>query len=165
MEWLAAAATDPRACKRQWHGETGTAVLACGRVWDVLSVPENLGVLALDALSHIPQTPGPVLGDAASRRVAFFLPPDAEGRWAGSGIRYAGKGSWIAVPAPHQTNGRLRWLVPPDGTGALFDPSAMELALHLALGVFAARGRTTRRCPTCGVPAARSALQDEGWAR
>ncbi|GAA3809455.1 bifunctional DNA primase/polymerase [Streptomyces phyllanthi] len=157
MEWLAAAATDPRACKRQWHDESGTAVLACGRLWDVLSVPEDLGVLALDALLRIPEAPGPVLADAASRRVAFFLPPDPESRWIGSGIRYAGKGSWIAAPAPHQAAGRLRWLVPPDGTGALFVPAAVELALHLALGRLAAQSETKRPCPTCGAPATGSA--------
>ncbi len=50
VEWLAAAALDPQECKRQWdHGE-GTALLAAGRYWDVLSVPDRLGLLALDLL-------------------------------------------------------------------------------------------------------------------
>ncbi|MDQ0604305.1 hypothetical protein QF037_008650 [Streptomyces canus] len=150
IEWLSAAATDPRECKRQWHSEGGTAVLGCGRFWDVLSVPEELAVPALDALLGIPQPPGPALVDTAARRVAFFLPPDPEGRWIGSGIRYAGKGAWVAVPAPHRAAGRLRWLVPPDGSGALFVPVAVELALQLALGRLAAQERTKRRCPTCG---------------
>ncbi|MFF4352909.1 bifunctional DNA primase/polymerase [Streptomyces sp. NPDC001530] len=152
MDWLAGAATDPRDCKRQWQGETGAAVLACGQFWDVLSVPENLGMPTLDALLRIPQAPGPALADTASRRVAFFLPPDSAGRWIGSGIRYAGKGAWIAVPAPHRAAGRLRWLVPPDGTGALFVPAAVELALQLALGRLAAQAGATRRCPTCTAP-------------
>lgn len=156
VEWLAAAATDPRMCKRQWHDVDGIAVLACGRFWDVLSVPEELGVLALDVLLCIPQPPGPALADAAARRVAFFLPPDPQGRWIGSGIRYAGQGSWIAVPAPHRLGGRLRWLVPPDGTGALFVPAAVELALQFALGRLAAQADSKRRCPMCGAPATRS---------
>lgn len=155
VEWLAAAASDPRICKRQWHDEGGVAVLACGRFWDVLSVPEDLGVPALDALLCIPQPPGPALADAAARRVAFFLPPDPQGRWIGSGIRYAGRGAWIAVPAPHRVAGRLRWLVPPDGTGALFVPAAVELALQLALGRRATHGDPKRRCPMCGAPRAR----------
>ncbi|MFF3328622.1 hypothetical protein ACFYWX_03520 [Streptomyces sp. NPDC002888] len=161
MEWLAAAATDPRACKQQWHGESGIAVLACGRFWDVLSVPEEMGMPALDALLCIPQQPGPVLADAAARRVAFFLPPDPEGRWIGSGIRYAGQGAWIAVPAPHRAAGRLRWLVPPDGTGALFVPAAVELALQLALGRRAAQSPTGRRCPTCGTSAPGPVVQGD----
>jgi len=152
-EWLAAAATDPRACKRQWHGDTGIAVLACGRFWDVLSVSEELGVLALDTLLSIPELPGPALADTASRRVGFFLPPDPEGRWIGSDIRYLGKGAWVTVPPPHRTvGGRLRWLVPPDGAGTLFVPAAVELALQQALGRFAAQANTKRRCPTCEAP-------------
>lgn len=156
VEWLAAAATDPRDCKREWNGETGAAVLACGRYWDVLSVPEELAMPALDALLCIPQAPGPALADTAARRVAFFLPPDPAGRWIGTGIRYAGKGAWIAVPAPHRAAGRLRWLVPPDGTGALFVPAAVELALQLALGRRTAQADTRGRCPTCGAPTAGS---------
>ncbi|XDO63875.1 hypothetical protein HEP84_55695 [Streptomyces sp. RLB1-33] len=117
MEWLAAAATDPRACKRQWHGTTGTAVLACGRFWDVLSVPQQLGLMALDALLCIPQAPGPALADFVACRVGFFLPPDPIGRWVGSEIRYLGTGAWLTVPPPDRAAGHLRWLVPPDGAG------------------------------------------------
>ncbi|MER6344957.1 hypothetical protein ACWC10_30525 [Streptomyces sp. NPDC001595] len=149
-EWLSAAAADPRACKRQWTGESGTAMLACGRFWDVLTVPEDLGVLALDALLCVPQPPGPALADTGARRVGFFLPPDPHGRWIGPDIRYAGSGSWIAVPAPHRAAGRLRWLVPPDGTGALFVPAAVELALQQALGTLSALADARGRCPMCG---------------
>lgn len=149
-EWLAAAAADPRDCKRQWHGESGVAVLACGRFWDVLSVPEELGALALDALLRIPQAPGPVLADAVARRVGFFLPPDPAGRWVGTDVRYLGKGAWVTVPAPHRALGRLRWLVPPDDTGTLFRSAAVERALEYALGTLAVQATARRRCPTCG---------------
>ncbi|KOU56445.1 hypothetical protein ADK57_42415 [Streptomyces sp. MMG1533] len=162
VEWLSAAATDPRACKRQWQGESGIAVLACGRFWDVLSVPEELGILVLDTLLCVPQAPGPALADSAARRVAFFLPPDPEGAWTGSGIRYGGQGSWIAVPSPHRSAGRLRWLVPPDGTGALFVPAAVELALQLALGRLAAANDTRRQCPMCGAPAQAAGIRSDG---
>lgn len=149
-EWLAAAATDPPACKRQWHEEAGVAVLACGRFWDVLSVPEDLGVLALDALLGTGQVPGPVLADTAARRVGFFLPPDPEGHWTGVDIRYAGTGAWVSVPAPHQATGRLRWLVPPDGTGVLSEPAAVEIALKQALGALVAQTQAMGSCPLCG---------------
>jgi hypothetical protein len=134
LEWLAAAATDPRACKREWeHGESGTVLLPAGRFWDVLSVPEDLGMLALDALLRVPhQEPGPTLADFGARRVGFFLPPDPVTRWVGSGIRYVGQGSWIAVPAPYRRAGAIRWLVPPDGSGAVHAPAAVELALQRA---------------------------------
>ena len=35
VEWLAAAATDPQECKREWDHGKGTALLAAGRYWDV----------------------------------------------------------------------------------------------------------------------------------
>ncbi|WP_258564666.1 hypothetical protein [Streptomyces himalayensis] len=139
MEWLAAAAKDPRACKREWeYGEHGTVVLASGRFWDVLSVPEELGLLTLDTLLRTPQyEPGPTLADFAAHRVGFFLPPDPACRWIGSGIRYAGKGSWVAVPPPYRSGRSLQWLVPPDGSGDLHTPAALELALRQATGELA----------------------------
>lgn len=162
MEWLAAAATDPRSCLRQWHGETGVSMLACGRFWDVLSVPEHVGVPALDALlgSSAP-APGPALADAATRRVGFFLPPDPSGRrWAGPGVRYLGRGAWIAAPAPHRASGRLRWLVPPDGTGTLFGAAAVDRALRQALGGPGTPARDRGRRP---VPEAPSGLTTDCW--
>ncbi len=162
MEWLAAAATNPRACKRQWRGESGIAVLACGRFWDVLTMPEELGVLALDTLLCIPQMPGPVLADTAARRVGFFLPPDPKSRWIGSDIRYLGKDAWITVPAPHRAAERLRWLVPPDGTGTLFVPAAVELALQQALGTLSIQAGVRRPCPTCRAAAARARSRGGG---
>ncbi|MGV9457240.1 hypothetical protein [Streptomyces sp. NPDC003635] len=145
VEWLAAAAIDPRACKRDWQTDRGTAVLGAGRFWDVLSVPEELGLFALDVLlrSEHPGPAaapgvGPVLADFAAHRVGFFLPPDPRSRWVGDGIRYAGKGTWIAVPAPQRSSGPLRWLVPPDGSGTLCSPDAVEVAFQQAAAILAA---------------------------
>ncbi|MGW1863492.1 hypothetical protein ACWCRI_39465, partial [Streptomyces collinus] len=79
VEWLAAAAADPRACKWEWdHGE-GIALLEAGRFWDVLSVPERLGLLTLDLLWRpgLP-VPGPTLVDTKAGRVGFLLPPDGD---------------------------------------------------------------------------------------
>ncbi|EFE70926.1 hypothetical protein ABZ918_19725 [Streptomyces viridosporus] len=138
VEWLAAAATDPRACKREWDHGTGTALLAAGRYWDVLSVPDRLGLLALDIMWHDPlEVPGPTLVDVTARRVGFFLPPDPDSEWVGCGVRHVGRGSWVAVPPPYRPTGRLEWLVPPDGTGALHPPDALELALRKATGMLA----------------------------
>ncbi|MEU9895152.1 hypothetical protein ACIBCS_03210 [Streptomyces phaeochromogenes] len=140
VEWLAAAAVDPRACKRDWeHGASGAALLPAGRFWDVLSVPEEIGLFALDALLRLPlPMPGPTLADFGAHRVGFFLPPDPESCWVGQDIRYSGKGSWIAVPSPRRTTGTLRWLVPPDGQGTLHLPTALEVALHQAAEMLSA---------------------------
>lgn len=153
VEWLAAAAADPLACKREWeHGESGTVLLPAGRFWDVLSVPEDLGLLTLDALMRVPwQEPGPTLADLGARRVGFFLPPDPATRWVGSGIRHAGTGSWIAVPAPYRNAGSLRWLVPPDGSGTFHTPAAVELALQRAVELLLT-GRVHGVRPATGTP-------------
>ncbi|MFC9632626.1 hypothetical protein ACFTY8_25995 [Streptomyces mirabilis] len=138
VEWLAAAASDPRACKREWDQGAGTVLMEAGRFWDVLSVPEQLGLLALDILWNDPlRAPGPTLVDTASRRVGFFLPPDPASRWVGSGLRHAGKGSWVAVPPPYRAARFLEWLIPPDGTGDLHTAVPLELALQRANGTLA----------------------------
>ncbi|MFJ3235599.1 hypothetical protein [Streptomyces sp. NPDC086787] len=133
VEWLAAAAADPRACKRAWDHGDGIALLAAGRFWDVLSVPDRLGLLTLDLLwrPSLP-VPGPTLVDTVAHRVGFFLPPDPSGLWIGAGLRYASKGAWVAVPPPYRAARSLEWLVPPDGTGSLHGPGALELALRQA---------------------------------
>ncbi|MFE2512692.1 hypothetical protein [Streptomyces naganishii] len=135
VEWLAAAAPDPRACKRTWDEGDGVALLAAGRFWDVLSVPDRLGLLALEMLWQpaLP-VPGPTLVDTAAHRVGFFLPPDPGSGWIGAGVRHASRGSWVAVPPPYRPARSLEWLVPPDGTGSLHRPAALESALRLANG-------------------------------
>ncbi|MEV5431749.1 hypothetical protein [Streptomyces sp. NPDC052701] len=138
VEWLAAAATDPQECKRAWDHGTGTVLLEAGRFWDVLTVPDRLGLLALDLLRRDPlDVPGPTLVDCAARRVGFFLPPDPGSEWIGGGVRHAGRGSWVAVPPPYRPAGRLEWLVPPNGAGTLHTPAALEAALREAAATLA----------------------------
>jgi hypothetical protein len=64
--------------------------------------------------------------------MGYFVPPGTAARWLGTGVRAAGAGAWILVPYPGRATGKVRWLVPPDGTGRLNDPVALELALHEA---------------------------------
>lgn len=146
VEWLAAAAADPRTCKEQWDLGADAVLLEGGRLWDVVSVPEHLGLRALDLLRHArSRTTGPVLMNCGARRVGFFLPPDPAAEWAGPGVRHVGRGAWVAVPPPHRSVGRrLEWLLPPDGTGALYSPRVVELALREAGGAVGARVRVSR---------------------
>ena len=138
VEWLAAAAPDPRACKRAWDRGAGVALLEAGRFWDVLSVPDQLGLLTLDLLWRPSQpVPGPTLVDTAARRVGFFLPPDPAGRWIGAGVRQASRGAWVAVPPPYRPARFLEWLIPPDGSGTLHQPGVLEPALRQANGTLA----------------------------
>ncbi|MER6530437.1 hypothetical protein [Streptomyces sp. NPDC001508] len=138
VEWLAAASCDPRTCKREWDQGDGIALLEAGRYWDVLSVPDELGLLTLDLLwSPSLPLPGPTLADGGAHRVGFFLPPDPGSRWVGAGLRHASKGAWVAVPPPYRPAGLMEWLVPPDGSGALHAPTALEVALRQAHGTLA----------------------------
>jgi hypothetical protein len=70
--------------------------------------------------------------------MGFFVPAGTAARWLGTGIRTAGAGTWIVVPYPGRSAGAVRWLVPPDGTGTLTDPSLLELARHEAAAELAA---------------------------
>nr|WP_079148560.1 hypothetical protein [Streptomyces agglomeratus] len=133
VEWLAAAAPEPRACKEQWEVDPGTALLEAGRRWNVLSVPEHLGLLALEVLwGDQTRPPGATLLHRKARRIGFFLPCDADDEWFGTGLRYAQRGCWVAVPPPYRESGHLTWIIPPSGENNLYAPEALEAALRAA---------------------------------
>lgn len=133
VEWLASVAPDPEACRWEWErNPLGIALLPAGRAWDVLILPGELGLPTLDVLTRILDRLGPVLVDFGDSRVGFFVPPGTAARWLGTGIRTAGGGTWIVVPHPGRAQRTVRWLVPPDGSGTLTDPTLLELAMHEA---------------------------------
>ncbi|MEW1659660.1 MULTISPECIES: bifunctional DNA primase/polymerase [unclassified Streptomyces] len=139
VDWLVSAAPDPDACRRAWErNPLGVTLLEAGRLWDVLIVEGPLGRPALEALARSRERTGPVLSDFRGARTGFLVPPGTTAGWLGTGVRGAGPGTWIVVPYPGRATGGVRWLVPPDGTGTLTDPVALELALHAAV---AARAR------------------------
>jgi hypothetical protein len=141
MAWLASAAPEPSACRWEWERHPmGVALLPAGRIWDVLILPGLLGCPAFDVLTRIIDCPGPVLADHGNARIGFFVPPGTAGRWLGTGVRAAGRGSWIVVPHPARMAHSVRWLVPPDGSGMLNDPAVLEMAMHEAAAVLG-RGR------------------------
>ncbi|MER5641553.1 hypothetical protein ABT095_32005 [Kitasatospora sp. NPDC002227] len=119
IDWLAAAAPDPAACRLEW-ATAGVTLLPAGQRWDVLLVPRLLGDLTS-------LTGGPVF--QSGDELGFLVPVGTAARWVGTGIRSAGQGTWLAVPHP---GSMLHWRVPPDGSGRLVDPLLLELALHEA---------------------------------
>ncbi|WP_069814914.1 hypothetical protein [Streptomyces sp. TP-A0874] len=139
LGWLCSAAPDPAECRREWESDPrGVALLPAGRLWDVLILPGELGYPTFDVLTGQPdRRPGPVLADFGQRRMGFFVPPGTAERWLGTGVRCAGRGTWIVVPRPGYTAGSMRWLLPPDGSGRLTDPVLLELAMHEAAAVIA----------------------------
>nr|WP_282796802.1 hypothetical protein [Streptomyces sp. CC224B] len=133
VEWLVSAAPDPGACRWEWErSPSGVTLLPAGRLWDVLILPGELGRPTLDVLTRVVDRPGPVLADFGDGRVGFFVPPGTVARWVGTGVRGAGRGTWIVVPHPARATGTVRWLIPPDGSGTLTDPALLELAMHEA---------------------------------
>lgn len=131
-EWLASAAPDPDACQAEWaRSPLGAVLLPAGRMWDVLIVGGLLGYPTLDALTGCLERPGPVLADFGDARIGFFVPPGTAARWADTGIRCAGRGTWIVAPRPGgRAAGGARWLIQPDGSGTLTDPAVLELAMQ-----------------------------------
>ncbi|MGW2831506.1 hypothetical protein, partial [Streptomyces sp. NPDC001286] len=124
VEWLAAAAREPRLCKSDWqHGTTGIHLLAAGRFWDVLVVPACLGLRTADILACLPACLPACLASSPARhcwtaddgRSASSCRPTRQACGVGNDIRYLTTGSWIATPAPHCRWGDLRWICPPDG--------------------------------------------------
>ncbi|AXG80580.1 bifunctional DNA primase/polymerase [Streptomyces paludis] len=146
VAWLASVAPDPDACRREWErSPAGVALLPAGRRWDVLILPGELGYPTLDVLTGLVDRLGPVLADFGDARMGFFVPPDTVERWLGTGVRGAGRGTWIVVPYPGRASGGVRWLIPPDGTGTLTDPALLELAMHEAAAGLAERRKTDEK--------------------
>ncbi|NYV75673.1 hypothetical protein [Streptomyces sp. UH6] len=135
VEWLASVAPDPVACRREWEQRAdGVVLLPAGKSWDVLILPGGLGHATLAVLLRCLDRPGPVLAGFDEGRVGFLVPPGTAGRWLGTGVRAVGRGAWVVVPRPGRARGgRMRWLVPPDGTGLLTDPVLLEIAMHEAV--------------------------------
>lgn len=134
VEWLASVAPDPDICQWEWERDPrGIALLPAGRRWDVLILPGELGYPTLDVLNRLVDRPGPVLADFGDDRTGFFVPPGTAARWVGTGVRSAGRGTWIVVPHPGRAVvGKVRRLIPPDGSGTLTDATLLELAMHEA---------------------------------
>ncbi|MDH6129150.1 hypothetical protein [Kitasatospora sp. GP82] len=125
LDWLAAA-------QGSAHLGSGLLLLPAGQRWDVLLAPGRLGHHALAVLIRLAR-PGPVYADFGDEHLGFLVPVGTAGRWVGTGLRGAGAGTWVVLPHPaRRGSSGVRWLVPPDGSGALTDPVVFELALHEA---------------------------------
>lgn len=133
LQWLASAAPDAGACLADWSRHPlGVALLPAGRLWDVLIMPGELGSRTHEVLGQYEPYPGPVLADFRDAQVGFFVPPGTSAEWLATGVRGVGRGGWIVVPYPGRSTGGVRWLSPPDGSGALVDPVVLEWAMHEA---------------------------------
>src|SRR6478609_3295656 len=88
LEWLAAVAPDPDACRWEWErNPDGVALLPAGRRWDVPILPRELGHPTLDVLTRLIDRPGPVLSDFGDARMGCFVPPPGGAARSGTSCR------------------------------------------------------------------------------
>lgn len=94
LEWLASAAPDPGACRREWErSPLGIALLPAGKAWDVVILPDELGCPTLDVVTRVLDRPGPVLVDVDHARMGFLVPP-------GTAAAGSARASVRRAPAP-----------------------------------------------------------------
>ncbi|MGW0996445.1 bifunctional DNA primase/polymerase [Streptomyces sp. NPDC002523] len=124
IAWLSEAADDPSACLTTWASDPRTPyVLPTGRVFDVVSVDERVGIEAFDQLLRRGMPFGPIVMDHRARRMGFLLASKsrqefarqlARGEGAAPAHRYLSHGCVVVVPGPRAVLGdRYEWLRAP----------------------------------------------------
>ncbi|MEU3446364.1 hypothetical protein AB0H29_03900 [Streptomyces thermolilacinus] len=154
LAWLAGAHFDSDRAEAMLR-RYGRAALFTGIAWNVIQVPEEIGLAARETVS------GPAWRDSY-RRAVFFLAPLAAD-WRSPGTAYLSSGTMVCVPAPDvcappsTARAGLYWLTPPDGTG--------QLAGHEALLAVARTARPKDLvlwCEICGWPGPSVVVHEQG---
>lgn len=124
VHWLSAAADDPVRCRAVWADDPRKPyLLATGRLFDAVTVPQPLGMETFDQLSRRQMPLGAAMVDRRAERMAFLLPPHSQEHFTQTleresvsppEYRYLAHGSYLVVPAPlAMTGDRYEWLRPP----------------------------------------------------
>ncbi|WP_329401753.1 bifunctional DNA primase/polymerase [Streptomyces melanogenes] len=124
VEWLSAAAEEPSACRAVWREDPRLPyLLPTGRLFDVVVVPERVGLEVFDQLVRRQMPVGPVMTDHRAQQVGFFLNSNWRSSFADfvSGetdsppdYKYLDHGSYVVVPGPLPLSGdRHEWLRAP----------------------------------------------------
>jgi hypothetical protein len=134
-DWESVATSSTASIAQWWRDLPYTVLLATGRSFDVIDVPESLGRLAMHGRPEV-ELRGP-LAVGTDRRWMFLvrpghgLRPELLGR---TGIVLHGYGSWVPAPPSPQGGGRVAWKIPPgDPSYRLGDPYVVQLMLARAL--------------------------------
>ncbi len=142
-DWAALATGNTAAVRRMWS-ETPLAsvLLATGRGFDAIDVPETAGCLALARMERMDVALGPVLS-APARRLVFFVLPGSTAR-VPDGLRRLGRppasvdlivrgaGSYVAAPPTRtSTAGSVLWAREPTAANRWL-PDAADLLSPLA---------------------------------
>ncbi|HUJ05703.1 MAG TPA: bifunctional DNA primase/polymerase [Streptosporangiaceae bacterium] len=146
--WKLQATSDPAAVAALWSlAPQAGILLATGRAFDVLDVPEAAGLAALRRIERAGVTPGPV-ATGTGERMLFFVASRAalaeDDEWwschldcvpevvpAVTGLRWHCRDSYVLAP-PSRLPGGLaaRWIIAPAAGGPL--PDALRLLVPLA---------------------------------
>jgi hypothetical protein len=126
--WQVEATADPAAVSGLWAAQPeANVILATGRVFDVLDVPEEVGTAALDLMRESGARPGPVAVSAGNRALFFVrtrgAPADEDEWWSChldcepetvtevTGLRWHCRDSYVlAPPSRYGAAGTARWL-------------------------------------------------------
>jgi hypothetical protein len=124
VQWLSEAAEDPETCRKEWASDPRLPyALPAGRLFDVVVVPQRLGMEIFDQLVRRAMPFGPVMIDHGSRQMGFFLNShwcERFARFVGRetdtppSYRYLSEGSFVVVPGPMPlSRDRYQWLNAP----------------------------------------------------
>lgn len=115
------------------------AVLPCGLRWDVVRMPESLGLAVLARLGGTdPDQVGPVLRDLPGHRMYWFIPLGHTEAWRrpGTDVHLLGRGCFLVVPHPDiQGDGSSEWEHWPARTGTLTNPGRLAATVAEALTI------------------------------
>ncbi|MDN5385700.1 bifunctional DNA primase/polymerase [Streptomyces sp. LB8] len=161
MEWLSQAADDPAQCLQVWADDPRMpCLLATGRLFDVVSVEQRLGLEMFDRILRSGLPFGPSLIDRKAQRVGFFLGSQSRETFthyleretpSPPPYRYLGEGSAVVVPGPIPLSGdRYQWLRAPMRRPAAnpLRPVALATALVASAELLARIDRFDEQYPT-----------------
>lgn len=142
-DWAARATGSTTAVRRLWQQQPAASVLLpTGRTFDVVSVPETAGFLALARLERMKSALGPVIL-TPERRMQFFVLPGACARvpellralgWSPASLDLValGEGAYVAAPPTrYGSRGAVQWARRPMPTNRWL-PDVEELISPLA---------------------------------
>lgn len=131
--WQSLASADPDVVTRWWSRvPAANVILPTGRVFDVLDVPAQAGLLALGMMERTSVRPGPVAMSPGGRAYFFVrsrgAPADETEWWSChldclpeevadvAGLRWHCRDSYVLAPPSSTSNGPpARWLRDPEG--------------------------------------------------
>lgn len=139
--WLAKAADEPHEYRAHWLVDPAAPqLLATGKTFDAIVVPDELGLRTLESYCRITAPPLPAVIDHRSRKVAFLIASCGADFFASTvaalhgdvSYRYLSRGDYLLVPGPlAEVGAPHQWLCPPRPAPDLSAGAVVMLAGNL----------------------------------